>query len=137
MSEGKGDGGGFKVTDRRRFAEEPDTDATQKPSPSDAERVFPSESVHAPVTFLSFIMGLGTQALMHLGEIADPATGEPSADLDAASHLIDILAILQVKTTGNLTQDEAGFIEAVLYDLRMRYVELRKGPSADPGKETS
>jgi len=139
MTEGDGEGGGFKVTDRRRFSADGDTvgEASASETAAGAPASTASGPAHAPVTFLSFIMGLSTQALMHLGEIADPVAGEPSADLDAASHLIDILAILQVKTTGNLDQDEAGLIEAVLYDLRMRYVALRKGAGADPRKETS
>ena len=52
-------------------------------------------------------------------------------DLGAARHVIDILGILQAKTKNNLEQAEERLLEAVLYDLRMRYVELVRGTSKE------
>jgi hypothetical protein len=69
------------------------------------------------------VISLCTQALAHLGEIPDPATGTISADLTGARQLIDILAMLQEKTRGNLDADESSLLEQALYDLRIKYVE--------------
>jgi len=130
------EGGGFKVTDRRRFTGGGDAD-DQGASDSDVSEAPPSaESTLETVTFASFVMGLSTQTLMHLGEIADPSGATPTRDLVAAQHLIDILAVLKTKTTGNLSAEEAGLLEALLYDLRIRYVTIAKRPGHDPGKET-
>lgn len=77
----------------------------------------------AEITFGTFLVGLSTQALVHLGDIADPQSGQPAPDLGAAQQLIDIIGMLEHKTRGNLDRDEAQLIEAILYELRMKYVE--------------
>src|ERR1700674_5213516 len=79
------------------------------------------------ITFGTFLVGLSTQALMHLGDIPDPQTGKPEQDLVGAQQLIDIIGMLEQKTRGNLDRDEAQLIEAILYELRMKYVERAKG----------
>jgi Domain of unknown function (DUF1844) len=81
----------------------------------------------AEITFGTFLVGLSTQALMHLGDIPDPQTGKPEQDLVGAQQLIDIIGMLEQKTRGNLDRDEAQLIEAILYELRMKYVERAKG----------
>ena len=59
------------------------------------------------LTFTAFVISLATTAAIHLGDIPDPATGQPSApNLDAAKQMIDILALLEEKTRGNLTAEE-------------------------------
>ena len=77
-----------------------------------------------PVTFSTFVLGLSTQALLHLGEIPDPVTRATELDLAAAKQVIDILGILREKTRNNLEVGEDSLLESALYDLRMRYVEL-------------
>jgi hypothetical protein len=79
-----------------------------------------------PVTFSTFVLGLSTQALLHLGEIPNPVTRKLETDLDAARQLIDILGMLAQKTRNNLEPGEQSLLESALYDLRMRYVELRR-----------
>jgi hypothetical protein len=81
----------------------------------------------AEMTFGTFLVGLSTQALMLLGDIPDPQTGKPERDLVGAQQLIDIIGMLEQKTRGNLDRDEAQLIEAILYELRMKYVERAKG----------
>lgn len=81
----------------------------------------------AEMTFGTFLVGLSTQALMLLGDIPDPQTGKPERDLVGAQQLIDIIGMLELKTRGNLDRDEAQLIEAILYELRMKYVERAKG----------
>jgi uncharacterized protein DUF1844 len=97
-------------------------DETQKAGHASAEES--AQSV--PVTFSTFVLGLSTQALVLLGEIADPATTHVSPDLVAAKQVIDILGMLETKTRGNLDQAEQGLVESMLYDLRMKYVELMR-----------
>jgi hypothetical protein len=75
------------------------------------------------LTFASFVVGLSTEALALMGEMPHPATGERMRDLVGAQQLIDIIAILQDKTRGNLSHDEDILLDAILFDLRMKYVE--------------
>lgn len=75
-------------------------------------------------SFATLVLSLSTQALMSLGEIPEAPGAEPRADLGVARHVIDLLGILQQKTQGNLTEDEHALLERILYDLRMRYVQL-------------
>jgi hypothetical protein len=75
------------------------------------------------ITFSTFVVGLSTQALVHLGELPDPHTHQPAEDLPAAQQLIDIIAMLENKTRGNLDHDEQSMLEAILFELRMKYVE--------------
>lgn len=78
------------------------------------------------VSFPDFVMSLASTAYVHLGEIADPASGEKAVNLQAARHMIDILSMLQGKTQGNLLAEESELVESVLYDLRMRFVEASR-----------
>jgi len=78
------------------------------------------------VTFLAFVMSLNTSALFHLGEIADPVSGEKLIDLSLARHAIDTLVLLEEKTKGNLDDDEAKMLTNVLYDVKLRFVTVAK-----------
>lgn len=80
-----------------------------------------------PAEFLSFLSGIAAQALMQLGEIDSPIYGKRIVDLDAARYSIDVIGILEEKTKGNLTDEEARYVAAALHDLRMRYVAAAKG----------
>jgi len=81
-----------------------------------------------------FIAGLYTQTLMALGEIQSPLTGQKEADAEEAAHLIDIIAMLQSKTQGNLTAEESAYVQNVLTDLRMRYVRTSETAHATQDK---
>ena len=89
------------------------------------------------IDFSTFILSLGSSALIHLGEAPDPVSGQTSAsNLPLAQQSIDLLALLQEKTKGNLTADETGFLEQLLHDLRIRYVEaVGRKKEAPKGKE--
>ncbi|HZY59041.1 MAG TPA: DUF1844 domain-containing protein [Candidatus Binataceae bacterium] len=132
---------GFKVDDRRRFSAEgepkpeheaaetppPHPQPAQEPPPRQRE---PQAGAQAPpppeINFVTFVVSLSTQALMHLGEIPDPISNQPERDLPAAQHVIDILGMLQEKTRGNLDHDEEGLLRSILFDLRMKYVETAR-----------
>jgi hypothetical protein len=78
-------------------------------------------------SFGTLLISLSTQALMLLGEIPDLEGGEARRDLPGARHLIDLIAVLEQKTRGNLDADEAALLERILYDLRMRFVAISRG----------
>ncbi len=78
------------------------------------------------INFGAFLMSLSTEALVHLGEMADPSSGQEQRDLAMAQQLIDILGMLRDKTRGNLDHDEQALLDAILFDLRMKYVEIAR-----------
>lgn len=77
-----------------------------------------------PANFESLMSTMTTQALFAMGAIPDPATGQHIAHLDLARHHIDMLAVLEEKTQGNLSKEEADMLATTLYELRNRYVQL-------------
>jgi len=80
-----------------------------------------------PVEFTTFVLSLSHSALMHLGEAPDPETGGVvQKNLLLARQTIDLIAMLEEKTKGNLTGDEERLLAQILFDLRMRYVEKSK-----------
>jgi hypothetical protein len=81
----------------------------------------------APIDFYTFILSLGSSAFVHLGDAPHPETQEAAANLLLAKQTIDILGMLQEKTKGNLTPEEDKFLQALLSDLRLRYVARTTG----------
>ena len=82
------------------------------------------------LSFVAFVLSLAHTTAVHLGDVPDPASGHPSPpNLPAAAQMIDILALLELKTRGNLTAEERQLLEQVLYELRLRFVEARKKQS--------
>lgn len=78
------------------------------------------------VTFSTFILSIGSSALVQLGEVPDPESGQMMENLLAAKHSIDILSMLQEKTKTCLEHDEKQLLDTLLYDLRMKYVMKTK-----------
>jgi hypothetical protein len=76
--------------------------------------------------FNALVLSLGSSVIVHLGEAPDPTTGEKRGkpDFTLAQQSIDLLAMLQEKTRGNLTDEERRFLDGMLYDLRMLFVEI-------------
>jgi hypothetical protein len=142
MSDEEIEGKGFVIKDRRRFtdmgepkdeapAEEKDeqpesgTEEEEKAEPEAAAEE--SEQMPLPeINFSTFIFSLNTSTLLHLGEVPDPATGKQQEDLPMAKQTIDLIAMLEEKTRGNLTSDEENLVKHILYDLRLRYVQKAK-----------
>jgi hypothetical protein len=82
------------------------------------------------ISFAGFVISLATTAAVHFGDMPDPNTGERmEPDLVAAHQMIDLIALLQDKTKGNLTADEAKLVDDLLYELRMRFVQAQQGQS--------
>jgi len=80
------------------------------------------------LTFNAFVISLASTAAIHFGDVADPVSGDKQApNLAAAGQMIDILALLEEKTRGNLTAEERTILEQVLYELRLRFLQLKGG----------
>jgi hypothetical protein len=96
-------------------------------SASEAEEEFTEEELaeaRDPAGFLSFIMSIASNAASALGMMEHPVTHQREVDVDLGKHWIDVLGMLQKKTTGNLTAKEKQMLEGLLADLRMQYVSL-------------
>jgi len=131
----------FKVTDRRAVSEDGTPKQTEPEAPPSPETAGPVEAKtgsspeedigrapeedigRAPeeeIDFTTFLISLAANAMHHLGEGPE---GKPALpNLPLARQTIDIIALLQDKTRGNLSGDEERLLESILYDLRMRFV---------------
>lgn len=80
------------------------------------------------ITFSGFILSLATTAAVHFGDIADPTTGTTATpNLEAAAQMIELIAMLQEKTKGNLLEPEERLVDDLLYELRVRFVQAQQG----------
>jgi len=123
MTEEKKD---FVVNDKRVFADENKAEETPEESAetSEPETEQDEAAFQLPeINFPTFIFSLNSSALLNLGAIEDPGTGQKAKNLLLAKQTIDILGMLEEKTTGNLTDDEAAMLKNILYELRMLYVK--------------
>jgi Domain of unknown function (DUF1844) len=130
----------FKVTDRRRRDEDeaPSVAARPEPRASDASRAPIIESPRDPSppppegvperSLVGLLMMLGSEALIALGEAADPVTGQRHRELPHAAGVIDLLLLLREKTEGNRTPEETQVVDELVYDLQLRYVNAMKRP---------
>jgi len=113
----------FRVSDRRGQSKEaepsPEPPPAEETSPSTAEKGSPPPEI----TFTTFIFSLSSSALMQLGEIPDPFTKKVEQNLNLAQQTIDLLGMLEHKTRGNLSDEETKTLEAILYDLRLRFLK--------------
>jgi hypothetical protein len=133
----------FKVRDRRRFTEEgesksePETvqaEASAPPEPEKSEtgpeekrtepKAEPSQKREAkPLDFPSFVISLANTALFQMGLVKAP-DAEPYLDMNGARQTIDLIAMLEEKTRGNLTVEEEKLIKETLFQLRLAFVEV-------------
>lgn len=104
-------------------AQEPSVENSADSGPSDSggPRRAPAGALRSP-TFVDLVGLLAQPIAMFLGDAAMPG-GEPQEDLPLARFHIDLLELVQSKTQGNISSDEAKLLEDLLYQLRMRYVE--------------
>lgn len=143
MAEEKDEKRDFVVKDRRIFAEEniaaaekeeKETPATeekkasdsQKPTEASAEKQQEPPLQFPEINFATFVASLNASALLQLGAIEDPTTGQKDKNLPMAKQTIDILSMLQEKTAGNLSEEEENLLKNILYDLRIMYVKEKQ-----------
>lgn len=145
---------GFKVVDRRGVEREEPQEPPKEAAPSPPrpagetgnregaagvrERKSPdarAASLGGP-TFLDLVMTLQMGAMVNLGMVPSPDGRRAPGNIPAAKDSIDMLEVLQTKTKGNLTEEEAGVLTEGLYHLRMAYVAavnaVASGGGADP-----
>ena len=118
-NDGKQGESSFRVTDKRGSKRD-------EPAPE------PPEGVPAPpLDFTTFLLSLASTAMIQMGATAHPETGQVSPEPELARQTIDLLGMLREKTRGNLTDEESKFFDALLYDLRVHFVEMssRNRPS--------
>ena len=75
--------------------------------------------------FLSLIYSFQMQTMMQLGKLVNPVTGTIEKELDGAQVTIDMLDMLKEKTKGNSSEEEIRFLDQVIADLKLNYVEER------------
>jgi hypothetical protein len=93
------------------------------PGESDVSSAFSPDDLPA-VDFTTFVLSLSHSALLHLGDAPHPTGERSEVDLPMARQTIDLLALIQEKTHGNLTGAEEQMLTQALYDLRLRFVEV-------------
>ncbi|MFH1655546.1 MAG: DUF1844 domain-containing protein [Candidatus Omnitrophota bacterium] len=81
------------------------------------------------VNFSNFVSSLSLQALISLGEVENPFTSKKEKNLKQAKFLIDTLDMMKEKTTGNLEGNEASLFDTVIYELKMKYIQIDKEAS--------
>lgn len=145
----------FRVIDRRPFTSEgelrKDVVAEQEreakveaaKAPPSAEKKAPANAPPADAdapkrlpAFENLVRMLGQNAAMVLGGYADPRTGQPMIDPDAARELIDMLDALHEKTKGNLAPEEDNLLLDLLGKLKMTYVEINQAVAAQAAAQT-
>jgi len=126
---------GFTVTDKRTFREDGQLREETAKSEAGKRAGGPPASTGGetqqaqsgagelpPIDFPSYILSYYTQGLVLLGEVPNPYTNKQEEDLEASRHTINVLAMLQEKTRGNLTKEEDQLLDSVLYELRMKFM---------------
>jgi uncharacterized protein DUF1844 len=146
----------FRVIDRRPFTnqgelrqeivEEQEREARQEakkeapqPAPAGAGEGKAPPSADTPKrspAFENLIRMLGSNAAMVLGGYADPRTGQPVIDPDAARELIDMLDALHEKTKGNLAPEEDSLLLDLSGKLKLTYLEINQALAAQAAAQT-
>jgi hypothetical protein len=143
----------FRVIDRRPFTAEGDLrkevveeeereakrEAAKHPAaPPEAEQAVvpppPAETPKRIPAFENLVRMLGSNAAMVLGAYADPRTGQPMIDPEAAREMIDMLDALHEKTKGNLAPEEDTLLLDLLGKLKMTYLEINQAVAAEATK---
>ena len=118
---------GFRVIDRRgEEKSEPKKEAAEETNVKQKEE---PKNEQFTVDFSSFVLGLATQSMIMLGEIPNPESKKVSINLDGARQTIDIIAMLEEKTKGNLDENEEKLISDILATLKLTYVNKLKDHS--------
>jgi hypothetical protein len=140
MADEKNESSSFKVVDRRAFTvegsprEESSSEVERAEAPPPAEKASRPQVIESPGEeptdepsgFETLVSYLSTTTMFQLGLLPGPGGERIPPDMVNAHRTIDLLAVLQEKTSGNLTPNETRLLDEVLYELRMTFVELQK-----------
>jgi len=101
---------------------------SEEPSSAEPEKElsFDDLASRPEAKFTVLVSSIATQVFVSLGLLENPLSKKKEADLQGAKFSIDLLQLLADKTRGNLTAIEKRYLEGVLHELRMRYVEASK-----------
>lgn len=102
---------------------------SESPAAGTAQAV-PDAAEMQTALFAQLVMQQSNMALMLLGKVPHPETGQVVQDLEAARLFIDQLEMLEAKTKGNLNKDEAGLLKQSLMSLRLAFVQAVENPPA-------
>jgi hypothetical protein len=144
----------FRVIDRRPFTSEGELrkevveeeereakrEAARQPPPTPPETAKPAATLPAEIPlrsqgFENLVRMLGSNAAMVLGAYADPRTGQPMLDPEAAREFIDMLDALREKTKGNLAPEEDSLLLDLLGKLKMTYLEVNQAVAAQAAQQ--
>jgi hypothetical protein len=132
MSEDKQDKPKIIVdSDWKEQAEREKEQLAAESSPPPGQRELP------PADFVTHCASLATQAMIFMGAIANPMTGQADIDFKQARYVIDTLDMLKEKTKGNLKQDEADALDSLLGELKVVWVQAAKHYGVDAGDPPS
>ena len=92
---------------------------TMDSTPSDKKEFLPK------IDFSSFILSLYSSGLVQLGQVEEPSSGKKSVNLDLAKHTINMIAMLEEKTRGNLDEDEKNLLKTLLSEIRVAFVKAK------------
>ncbi len=87
-------------------------------------RTCQEEIFSSTIAFSTFLLSLSTSVLVCLGELPDPLNNEKRTNIALAKQTIGIIEMLKDKTKGNLNEEESHLLESILYDLRMKYIQV-------------
>lgn len=113
-----------KLAEKEKAAKEAAASGADQAAPGDAAAGASGPGNIPPANFTTLVSSIATQALFSMGAMPDPQTGQRYTNLDIARHHIDSLSVLEEKTKGNLSEDEAKMLATTLYELRSSYVQI-------------
>jgi hypothetical protein len=96
------------------------------PEPAETSSEDGDEIGDMEVTFLNYVTSLGFQAMIFLGEVPHPVSNQIEKNTDQAKFIIDTLLMIREKTKGNLDSREENLLNASIYELQMKYVDVIK-----------
>jgi len=108
--------------EKERLAREAEAAEPAEPSAGGPGAEPGADQALPQASFASLVQMLATQAAIFMSDQRDPQTGRSMQHLDLAKHNIDLLAVLEEKTKGNLADDEKKLLDHMIYELRMVYV---------------
>ena len=117
---------------KREAARHPPTPAAEPAKPAAAP---PAETPKRSPAFENLVRMLGSNAAMVLGAYADPRTGQPMLDPEAAREFIDMLDALHEKTKGNLAPEEDSLLLDLLGKLKMTFLEVNQAVAAQAAQQ--
>lgn len=134
MSEETGSGEEPKIIVDDDWKSQVEKEKEELKASTDAPEGEAEEQALPPASFMVLMSTLATQAMAAMGLIPDPMSGQPSVNLPMAKHFIDLLGMLQEKTQGNLTEEEANHLRDGLHQLRMIFVSSQQSNTGSEGE---